>query len=247
MRIAIAGGSGLLGSHVTRVARERGHEPVVLSRRTGVDLVSGAGLAERLRGARAVIDVSNIQTGRPELSVSFFAGATANLLRQGRIAGVEHHIALTIVGMEAAPDGYYAGKLAQERSVSAGAVPWSILRATQFHEFPAMYYHRSAPVHSAASGRLQPVAAREVAERLVGLAESAPVGRAPDLAGPQEESLAAMIRAYAHAIGRSAPVPIVHVPGAYGRALRSGALLPGAGADRGVQTYAEWLDDLPDA
>ncbi|MFC0197853.1 SDR family oxidoreductase [Microbacterium arthrosphaerae] len=248
MRIAIAGGTGMTGVHVAAVAGERGHDIVVLSRRTGVELLSGAGIAGRLDGIDAVIDVTNVTTSKPDVSVSFFAGATKSLLTAGRAARVAHHVVLSIVGAEAAPDGYYAGKLVQERLVAAGDVPWTILRTTQFHEYAAMTFHRAPPgAHVAPRGRVQPAAAREAAEQLVALAEAGPAGRAPDLGGPREESLADMVRRYAHAIGYRAPVPMVNSPGALGRAFRSGALLPGRGALRGTQTFAEWLDALPDA
>ncbi|MFB7892732.1 SDR family oxidoreductase [Microbacterium sp. NPDC056044] len=248
MRLAIAGGTGMTGGHIAAVARERGHDVVVLSRRTGVELLSGAGLAGALDGADALIDVTNVVTAKPDVSVMFFAGATKSLLAAGRVAGVAHHLVLTIVGAEAAPDGYYAGKLVQERLVAGGDVPWTILRTTQFHEYAAMMYHRGhAGAHVAPAGRVQPVAVHEVAAHLVDLAEQGPAGRARDLAGPQEESLADMVHRYAHAIGHRAPVPVVNTPGALGRAFRSGALLPGPEALRGTQTFAEWLDALPDA
>lgn len=248
MRLAIAGGTGVAGRHVVDVARARSHEVVVMSRDTGVELLSGAGLARHLVGVDAVIDVSNVVTTKPDVSVLFFAGGTKSLLAAERAAGVGHHLALTIVGADAAPDGYYAGKLVQERLVSAGPIPWTILRTTQFHEYAAMVFHRGrAGAHAAPRGRVQPVAAREVAEHLVDLAEKGAVNRARDLAGPREEELADMVRAYARAIGYPGPVPAVSVPSAWGRALRSGALLPGPDALRGRQTFAEWLHALPDA
>lgn len=248
MRLAIAGGTGLTGTQIDVVARARGHETVVLARSTGVELLSGAGLAGRLDGVDAVIDVTNVTTSKPDVSVSFFAGATKSLLAAERSAGVAHHVALTIVGADAAPDGYYAGKLVQERLVAAGPVPWTILRATQFHEFAAIVFHRGrAGAHIAPRGRVQPIAMREVAEHLVDLAEHRPRGRATDLGGPREESLDDLVRAYARAIGYRGPVPAVTVPGTWGRALRSGALLPDPDALRGDQTFAEWLDSLPDA
>ncbi|MFK4837009.1 SDR family oxidoreductase [Microbacterium sp. ZW T2_14] len=248
MRLAIAGGTGMTGQHVAAIANERGHEVIVLSRRTGVDLQSGAGIAGTLDGVDAVIDVSNIVTAKPDESVSFFAGATTNLLAAERRAAVPHHLVLTIVGAEAAPDGYYAGKLAQERLVAAGDVPWTIQRTTQFHEYAAMMFHRThAGAHVARTGRVQPVAVHEVAARLVDLAERGPSGRAVDLGGPQEESLADMVQRYARAIGHHGLLAVIDAPGTLSRAFRSGSLLPGPDALRGTQTFGEWLDALPDA
>jgi uncharacterized protein YbjT (DUF2867 family) len=243
----VAGGTGLTGGHVMAIARRRGHDVVSLSRRDGVDLVSGAGLREAVAGAETVIDVSNIDSSKTDVSVSFFAGATRNLLSTERRSGISHHIALTIVGADAAPDGYYAGKLSQERLIEAGDVPWTILRATQFHEFSAIMFGgvKAGPLHAAPRGRVQPIAAREVAEHLVGLAEAGPGGRVTELAGPREESLSRMVRAYARAIGHRGPMPEISLPGAYGRAQRNGSLLPKPGAVLGVQTFDEWLEALP--
>ncbi|MCC2031381.1 SDR family oxidoreductase [Microbacterium allomyrinae] len=248
MRLAIAGGTGLTGSRIDAVARARGHETVVLARSTGVELLSGAGMRGVLEGVDAVIDATDVATAKPDVSVSFFAGVTKTLLAAERAAGVSHHLALTIVGADAAPDGYYAGKLVQERLVAAGSIPWTILRTTQFHEYAALLFHRGrAGAHVAPRGRVQPIAVDEVAAHLVDLAEQAPAGRARDLGGPQEESLADMIRRYARAIGFRGPIPLVSVPGTWGRALRTGALLPRPDARRGTQTFTDWLDALPDA
>lgn len=243
MRIAVAGGTGAVGTHVVEVARERGYDVVVLARSAGVDLMNPRSLQGALRDVDTVIDVSNVSTLKTEQSVAFFTGATRNLLATERAAYVGHHVALSIVGADAAPDGYYAGKLAQEQLIQDGDVPWTIQRTTQFHEFAAMMFDqaKAGPLHLAPRARTQPVAAREVAERLVTLAAEAPVGRAIDLGGPQEESLAEMVRGYARTIGHRGWIPAVSLPGSMGRAQRSGALLPGPDALRGRQTFAEWL------
>jgi len=248
MRIAVAGGTGLTGAHVVRVGRRRGHVMTSLSRGEGVDLVSGAGLHDALSGVDAVIDVSNVASLKTEVSVSFFAGATRNLLVAERRAGVGHHLALTVVGADAAPDGYYAGKLTQERLIEVADVPWTIQRATQFHEYAALMFQnaKAGPLHSAPRARLQPIAAHEVAEHLVTLAEKGPGGRVAELGGPQEESLADMVRGYARAIGHRGWMPEISLPGTFGRALRDGSLLPKPGAVLGRQTFAEWLEALPD-
>jgi len=247
MKIVVAGGTGLAGTQIVEIGRRRGHVMTSLSRREGVDLVSGAGLRGALSGADAVIDVSNIETAKTDVSVSFFAGATRNLLAAEAKAGVAHHLALTIVGADAAPEGYYAGKLTQERLVEGGDIPWTLLRATQFHEFAALMFQsaKAGPLHAAPRARIQPIAVREVAEHLVTLAEQGPGGRVAELAGPREESLADIVREYAHAIGHRGWMPEISLPGAFGRAQRSGALLPKPGAILGDQTFAEWLEALP--
>lgn len=243
MKIAVAGGIGTVGRHVVDVAGERGHEVVVLSRGHGVDLLTGVGLDAALEGGDVVIDTSNVQTVSAGKSVEFFTATTRGLLTGEEHAGIRHHVALSIVGVDRAAEGYYAGKLAQERAIEAGEVPWTILRATQFHEFaPTMYSAlKIGPLHLAPRMRTQPVAAREVGERLVALAEAAPAGRATDLAGPREEALPDMIRAYAHAIGKRGWIPAISLPGGFGRAQRDGSVLPGPDADHGRQTFAEWV------
>ncbi|MDJ0391710.1 SDR family oxidoreductase [Rhodococcus sp. G-MC3] len=243
MKIAVAGGTGTVGTHVVRVARMRGHEIVVLSRATGVDLRDGNGLSIALEGVDVVVDVSSTQTMSARGSVSFFRSVTENLLATEKSVGVAHHVTLSIVGIDAAPKAYYAGKAAQEKAVSEGSVPWTILRSTQFHEFASQIYGqlKVGPFVIVPTMRSQPVAAREVAERLVDLAEGTPEGRTRDLGGPREERMADMVRGYASAIHSRVRIVELPVPGAYGRALRNGSLLTEADADRGDQTFADWL------
>jgi uncharacterized protein YbjT (DUF2867 family) len=247
VRIAVAGGTGQVGTHVVAAARARGHDVVVLARGNGIDLVAGTGVAEALNGADAVIDVASVTTLDAGESVAFFEATTRNLLAAAAAVGVGHHLALSIVGIDRAPEGYYAGKVVQERLVEGGRVPWTIVRATQFHEFAEQIYERAkvGPFHVAPKMRTQPIAAREVAEHLVALAEATPVGRARDLAGPREESLVEMVRGVARARGSRAWIPAIPLPGASGRAQRDGSLLPGPGAVLGRQTYAEWLAGRP--
>lgn len=246
MRIAVAGGTGQVGSRVIEAARERGHDVVVLARGAGVDVREGAGLDAALEGVAAVVDVLGVTTLDARSSIAFFEATTRSLLAAEARAGVGHHLALSIVGTDRAPEGYYAGKLAQERLVEAGDVPWTILRATQFHEFAAQVHARGGlgPFRVAPRMRTQPVAAREVGARLVELAEAGPSGRAADLAGPHEESLVDMVRAYARWRGSRAWIPAVSLPGPLGRAQRDGTLLPGPDAARGSQTFDEWLASL---
>ncbi|TFI42712.1 SDR family oxidoreductase [Rhodococcus sp. 1R11] len=244
MKIAVAGGTGTVGTHVVDVARERGHEVVVLSRSAGVDLVGGTGLSDALAGVDAVVDVASTQTVSAKESTAFFSAVTRNLLAAEIEAGVGHHVALSIVGIDKAPHSYYAGKVEQENIVRSGSVPWTILRATQFHEFAAQIRARASfgPVSIVPKMVSQPIAAREVAERSIDLAEQPATGRVADLGGPREERMADMVRRYARAVGARGVVLEVPVPGAYGRAMRDGTLVPAPDADRGRQSFEEWLD-----
>ena len=243
MKIAVAGGTGTVGTHVVSVARAQGHEVVVLSRSAGVDLVTGAGLDAALTGVSAVVDVASLQTQSAEASTRFFSAVTTNLLAAEGRAGVSHHVALSIVGIDGSRYGYYQGKLAQERLLRESGAPFTVLRATQFHEFAQQMVAQLSfgPFTAVPSMRTQPVAAREVATRLVALAAGAPEGRVTDLAGPREENLARMVRAYLRATGRHGLVMPLRLPGAAFVSMRDGSLLPGADADLGTQTYDEWV------
>ncbi|WP_255771637.1 SDR family oxidoreductase [Pseudarthrobacter sulfonivorans] len=247
MNIAVAGGTGTLGRHVVTIAQARGHRVVSLSRAEGVDLVSGAGLAEALKGVDAVIDVANIQTLNGKKSVDFFTAVSGNLLRAEKVAGVGHHVALSIVGVDRAPVGYYAGKLAQEDVVRNGGVPWTILRATQFHEFAPQMLERSSlgPLVLVPRMASQPVAAHEVAAALIDAAEAGPQGRAADLGGPERKQMAHLVRAYARKHGQKKRVIEFTAPGRLWRAMRNGSLIPAAGAAVGRQTFGEWLETDP--
>ena len=243
MRIAVAGASGTVGHHVVRVARERGHEVVAMSRRTGVDAVTTQGLDRALHGADAVVDALNASSILKQPAVAFFSATTRNLLAAEARRGVGHHVALSIVGIDGIEAGYYAGKLAQERLVTGGAVPFSLLRATQFHEFADLWLRRARRGRSVLvpAGLLRPVAAGEVAERPVRAAEDGPRGRLKDLAGPRDERLADLVARLAAAEGDPVHTLELRLPGAYWRSLRSGVLRGGADADRGTTTFDQWL------
>ncbi|MDR7113520.1 uncharacterized protein YbjT (DUF2867 family) [Microbacterium trichothecenolyticum] len=246
MRIAVAGGTGVVGSHVVDALRAEGNDAVVLSRRTGVDLTAGAGLDAALDGVDAVIDTANVTTVSADVATRFFEAATGNLVAAAARARVAHVVLLSIVGIDRIPHDYLAGKLAQERVVETGTVPWTILRATQFHEFAGQVFDRAkvGPLHVAPRGRVQPVAAREVGAHLAALAAGAPQGRAADLAGPREERLDDMVKAYARRTGHGGWIPSVSLPGGQMKGMRAGLGLPGPGAVLGTETFAQWLDGI---
>jgi len=246
VKIAVAGGTGTVGRHVVEVARELGHEPVVLSRSAGVDLVTETGLVDALVGVDVVVDVTSVSTQSAPVSRQFFGSVTTNLLRAEVAAGVAHHVALSVVGVDRAPHGYYAGKAHQEELVRRGDVPWTLLRATQFHEFAAQVLGqvRWGPLNLVPVMRSQPVAAREVAERLVELATGPAVGMSRDLGGPEVLRLVDMVRDYARVTRHRGFVVAVPLPGGFGRALRDGTILPGPESDRGRQTFTQWTAEL---
>ncbi len=246
MRIVVAGGTGLLGSLVVEQARSAGHDTTVLTRSTGADLVTGAGVDAALADADAVIDATNVGERDEAKAAAQFGLLASHLIAGAQRAGVPHVVLLSIVGVDRNPHGYYAGKLAQEQVYAASPVPWTILRATQFHEFAQQLFEqaKAGPAHVAPRGRTQPVAAREAAAHLLELAAGPAAGRAQDLAGPREEKLSDMIKGYAKAIGYRGPVMAVDLPGAQMKGMRAGLNLPGADAVLGIQTFAEWLDEV---
>jgi uncharacterized protein YbjT (DUF2867 family) len=243
MRIAVAGATGTVGRHVARIAAERGHEVVPLSRSNGQDAVTSVGLVSALTGAEAVVDVLNASSILKQPAVAYFTATTRNLLDAEAKAGVAHHVALSIVGIDGVEAGYYAGKLAQERLVTASTAPFSLLRATQFHEFADLMLRRArrGRIAIVPAGLLRPVAASEVADRLVRAVEAGPGGRLRDLTGPRDERLGEMVQRLAAAEGDPVRPVELRLPGAYWRSMRSGVLRGGPEADRGAITFEEWL------
>ncbi|WP_336658570.1 SDR family oxidoreductase [Leucobacter sp. USHLN153] len=243
MRIAVAGGTGTVGRLTVDVARELGHEVRVLSRATGVDLVSGSGLD--LSGVAAVIDASGTTTTSAPRARAFFSATSRHLLDAGGRAGVGHHVVLSIVGSDRAPHGMYAGKAEQEAVVRASSVPWTVLRTTQFHEFAEQMIDRMriGPFVGVPNMRSQPVAARTVAERLVSLAVGEPAGVAPALAGPREERMVDLVRRVLSHRGDRARALEVPLPGGFGRALRDGTILPRDPDHPEIAgpSFADWL------
>jgi uncharacterized protein YbjT (DUF2867 family) len=247
MKIAVAGGTGVVGALTVRQLEAAGHQAVVLARATGIDLMTGDGLAERLAGVEAVIDVTSTATTSARTATAFFTTITGHLLTAGAAAGVRHHVLLSIVGIDVTPFGYYLGKVAQEKLVNDSAVPSTIVRAPQFHEFAEQMVQRGsfAGVTLVPGMRAAPMAAQEVASALVDLAVGAPLGYAPELGGPQTELVPDMVRRLLRHRGSRRPVLSLRVPGAAGKAMRGGALIPENPGTTGTQTFAQWLEQTP--
>ncbi|MCW2855616.1 MAG: hypothetical protein JWR52_1231 [Marmoricola sp.] len=244
MKIAVAGGTGMVGAMVVDQLKARGHEPVVLARAAGVDLVTGGGLEDKLDGVEAVVDVTSTATISAKVATEFFTTTTGHLLQAGYAAGVRHHVLLSIVGIDVTPFGYYVGKLAQEELVKDGKVPFTIIRATQFHEFAEQMIERSrvGPVLVVPRMRSAPIAAAEVAALLADVALGVPRGMAPEVGGPRTESVPDMTRRLLRKQGSRRPVLTARLVGKAGRAMATGALIPANPGTVGIQTYDEWLE-----
>ncbi|AEV83988.1 3-beta hydroxysteroid dehydrogenase [Actinoplanes sp. SE50] len=244
MRIAVAGGTGWLGKLVVAEAERAGHEVVVIARSRGVDLVSGNGLTDALRGVDVVVDVSNVQTLSGRKATEFFETVTRNLLNAERRAGVRHHVLVSIIGVDRVEWGYYQAKLHQEQIALNGPVPATVLRAAQFHEFAEQSLTRfGGPVAVVPAMLSQPVAAREVAVELVRLAEGEPAGLAPEIAGPEPLQMADLVRRVARTRGPRKWVLTATMPGKAGRAMATGGNLPATPGLRGTQTFDQWLTE----
>src|SRR5579863_791148 len=241
MKVAVAGGTGVAGRWAVEAVRADGHEAIVISRSSGADLVTGEGLEAALAGVDAVIDATNTTSSGRRASSEFFEATARTLTRTAALAGVRHIVALSIIGLDRVPYGYYQGKLRQEQVLAESPVPVSILRAAQFHEFAGQYLATMrGPVVVVPRWRAQPVAAREVGAALATIAAGDPVGLS-ELAGPREEIMADMIRQVVRARGDRRLVVSVRVPGAAGRAMAAGGGLPDRPGLRGTQTFADWV------
>jgi uncharacterized protein YbjT (DUF2867 family) len=236
MRIAVVGGTGLTGGHVVAQLLAAEHRVAILARSRGVDLMTGRGLDTALAGIDVTIDVTSVTTVKRKESVNFFTTAGSNLFAAADKAWVRHHIVLSIVGVDRVRYGYYDGKLRQEELVREAPIPWTILRATQFHEFADQFLARiPGPFALGPRMRTQPIAVAEVAQHLVDLAGQEPQQMAPELAGPRVELLSDMVRRLLHARGQHRPVVPLWIPGAGFRAIAEGGLLPERPGPRGKQ------------
>jgi uncharacterized protein YbjT (DUF2867 family) len=243
MRIAVAGGTGAVGRYVVEAATQRGHHVVSMSRRGGVDVRTGEGLAGALGGVDVVIDTTNAGTTHRARATTFFTEVAGTLQANGAALGVARLVALSIVGLERLRSfGYYEAKLAHEAALRAGPLPVSIVRATQFHEFPLQILSRArvGPVALVPMMRIQPVAARTVGEVLVEIAAE-PTATTAEIAGPEEKDLVSLARTIVSKRRDRVWVAPLPVPGAAGRAMRSGAQLPSPAAHIMGPTFEEWL------
>lgn len=244
-RIAVAGATGRIGSLTVAALRARGHDAVEISRASGVDLRSGTGLDDVLAGVDAVIDTTNSPAADAAEAVEFFTTVTANLLAAESRVGVAHHVVLSVVGLDnPTTNPHYAGKRAQEGAVMAGPVPWTIVRATQFHDFAAMVvgWTRRDGVATIAPLLVQPIAPGDVAVALVEAALGAPQRRRIDVAGPETQDLVDMARRTL-AVRRETVRLVPTWDGPFGSSIAGNVLLPGPDARIMPTTFDEWLVD----
>jgi uncharacterized protein YbjT (DUF2867 family)/quercetin dioxygenase-like cupin family protein len=244
MKIVVIGGSGLIGKKVVNNLREEGHEVVAASPSSGVNTLTGEGLAEALAGAQVVVDVANSPTFEEKASLEFFERSGRNLFAAEAVAGVRHHVALSVVGTERLlAMGYFGAKLAQEKLIKGSGIPYSIVRATQFFEF------LGAIAQSATEGQMvrlpsaafQPIAAEDVAAALTDVALGEPLNDTIEVAGPERTGLDELVRRFLR--GTKDPREVITDAKAryFGVAVNDQTLVPGVNARIAPTWLEDWL------
>jgi uncharacterized protein YbjT (DUF2867 family) len=243
MRIAVAGATGNIGALTVAALERDGHEAVRISRSLGVDLTTGDGLDAAVIGVDAVVDATNAPVTDREQTVAYFGTTTRNLLAAEERAGVRHHVLLSIVGIHAI-DGndHYAGKREQERLITEGPVPYTIVPATQFHDFAAMVagWTEQDGISTIAPLLVQPIAPADIAGVLAEVATGEPQGRYVDVAGPETQDLVDMARRTNEVRGRKVKL-VPTWSGIFGESMAGSVLLPGENARIAPTTFDDWL------
>jgi uncharacterized protein YbjT (DUF2867 family) len=245
MKIVVIGGSGLIGSKLVTKLDERGHQTVAASPGTGVDTLTGEGLADALAGASVVVDVSNSPSFEDAAVLEFFDTSTRNLLAAEAAAGVGHHVALSVVGTERLSEsGYFRAKIAQETLIKESSIPYSIVHATQFFEFTKSIAAAATDGNTVRlpPALIQPIAAEDVASAVGRVSVGAPLNGIVEIAGPDQFRLDELIRERLSATGD--PREVVTDPQAryYGIIPRERTLLPGADALVAETRFQDWLE-----
>jgi uncharacterized protein YbjT (DUF2867 family) len=244
MKIVVIGGSGLIGSKLVEKLRQAGQDPLAASPDSGVDTLTGEGLAEALEGAEVVVDVSNAPMWADAAVLEFFQTSTRNILAVEETLGVGHHVALSVVGTDRLPEsGYFRAKLAQEEAIKAGPIPYTIVRATQFFEFISRIADSNSDGETVRVPpvMIQPEAADDVAAALAVAGVGAPVYGTVELAGPERFRLDELTRRVLNANGDARQVIADRRTRYFGAELDDHSLMPGDDARIAPTRFEEWL------
>jgi uncharacterized protein YbjT (DUF2867 family) len=244
MKIVVIGGTGLVGSKLVTKLRELGHEAVAASPNSGVNTLTGEGLADALKGASVAVDVSNSPSWEDNAVMKFFETSTHNLLTYEAVAGVGHHVALSVVGSERLLEsGYFRAKIAQENLIKSSSIPYSIVRATQFFEFIKGIADFSTDGNTVRlpSALIQPMAAEDVASAVCRVALGSPLNGTVEIGGPEQFRMDELVRRGLAA--RKDPREVVADPQAryYGIEVNDNSLIPGGDARLGETRFETWL------
>jgi uncharacterized protein YbjT (DUF2867 family) len=244
MKIVVIGGTGRVGSKLVELLHEHGHEAFAAAPNTGVNTITGEGLAEALQGAAVVVDVSNAPSFEDAAVLEFFSTSTRNLLDAEAVAGVEHHVAMSVVGADRLPDsGYLRATVAQEKLIAASPIPYSIVRATQFFEFIDSIAAAATEGDTVRVSPMpiQPMAIDDVVRAVGNVSAGAPLNGTIEIAGPDAFPLDALVRRVLSA--RHDPRHVIADPRAryFGTELAERSLLPGADAQLGPTRFEDWL------
>jgi uncharacterized protein YbjT (DUF2867 family) len=244
MKIVVIGGSGLIGTKLVRRLRQKGHEVVAASPNSGVNTITGEGLAEALAGAQVVVDVANSPSFEDRAVLEFFETSGRNLLAAEAKAGVKHHVALSVVGSDRMPDsGYLRAKMAQEHLIKASKIPYTIVRSTQFFEF-VNGIAQSATVGQTvrlSPAHLQPIASDDVVAALADATQGAPVNGMIEIAGPERIPLDELARRFLRATKDTRQVVADAHARYFGAELNDRSLTPGDSPRLGSIRFDDWL------
>jgi uncharacterized protein YbjT (DUF2867 family) len=244
MKVVVIGGTGLIGTKLVRILRQRGHEVVAASPSSGVNTVTGEGLGEALTSAQVVVDVANAPSWEDEAVLSFFETSGRNLLAAEAAAGVRHHVALSVVGTDRLlASGYFRAKVAQENLIKASSIPYTIVRATQFFEFVGGIAQFSTEGKSVRLPPvlMQPIAADDVAALLADVAVEPALNGTVEIAGPEAIRMDELVRQFLNANHDTRKVtPDAQAP-YYGVRVNDQSLTPGTHPRLGTTRFEDWL------
>ena len=250
MKIVVIGGTGLIGSKVVSIVRQRGHEAVAASPSSGVNTLTGEGLAEALAGAQVVVDVANSPSFEDKRAMDFFERSGRNLLPAEKAAGVKHHVALSVVGTDrltgsglGSLSGYFRAKMAQENLIKASGLPFTIVHATQFFEFVKSIAQSGADDSTVrlSAVLMQPMASDDVATAVSDVALGKPVNGVIEIAGPDRIRQDELVRQYLSATGDARKVITDNEAGYFGIAVNDQSLVPGPNARLTPTHFKDWL------
>lgn len=248
MKIVITGGTGLIGSKTAERLRKQGHDVIAAAPSTGVNTITGEGLAEALKGAEVVIDLANSPSFEDKAVLEFFQVSGRNLLAAEKAAGVRHHVALSIIGTDRLPDsGYLRAKVAQEKIIRDSGVPYTIVRSTQFFEFLGGIAQEGTVGDTArlSTGYLQPIASDDVSNFVTDAALAAPVNGIIDISGPERARLCDFVARYLKAIGDTRTVIADPEARYFGTKLQDGSLVSDNNPRIGRVGFDQWFATTP--